>query len=154
MEKKGTRLFQQGANINEHDWNIVELEFHRQLRQKVNELIVLSNDARCTTSEMQQQLLLATTRFGHQLTTQLVRSLQCNDPLRRQHIVWLLTLLNDKESIPLLQHMSHNEQLSRSVRLSASLALAGMEATPETTQSAHINETTDKHKRVLLYALS
>ena len=156
MEKKGTRLFQQGADTHEHSWNIVELEFHRQLRQKVNELLVLSKDPRCTTSEMQQHLLVARTRFGHQLTTQLVRSLQCNDPLRRQHIIWLLTLLNDQESILLLQHMSHNEQLCRPVRLSASLALAGMGATPETSQSAqsmHLNETTDDHKRVLLYAI-
>ena len=45
--------------------------------------------------------------------------------------MWLLTLLDDKETIPLLQRMSQNERLCRAVRLSASLALAGMAATAE-----------------------
>jgi len=134
MEKKGARLFQPAVDTHEHDWNIVELESRRQLRQKVNELIGLSNDLTLTTSEMRQQLLLGVAIFGKQLATQLVRSLQSDDVQKRQNIVWLLTVLDDEETIPLLQCMSLNERLPRSVRLSASLALAGMGATAETIQ--------------------
>jgi len=57
MEKRGARLFQQGDGSGETNWNIVELDSRRQLRQKVNELIRLSYDSTTTTSEMQQQLL-------------------------------------------------------------------------------------------------
>ncbi len=117
MEKRGARLFQQGDGSGETNWNIVELDSRRQLRQKVNEL--------------RQQLLQSVAMFGNQLATRLVRSLQSDDQLKRQHIVWLLTLLDDKETFPLLQRMSQNERLSRPVRLSASLALAGMGATAE-----------------------
>jgi len=131
MEKRGARLFQQGDGSGETNWNIVELDSRRQLRQKVNELIRLSYDSTTTTSEMQQQLLQSVAMFGNQLATRLVRSLQSDDQLKRQHIVWLLTLLDDKETIPLLQCMSQNERLCRAVRLSASLALAGMAATAE-----------------------
>ena len=131
MEKRGARLFQQGDGSGETNWNIVELDSRRQLRQKVNELIRLSYDSTTTTSEMQQQLLQSVAMFGNQLATRLVRSLQSDDQLKRQHIVWLLTLLDDKETFPLLQRMSQNERLSRPVRLSASLALAGMGATAE-----------------------
>jgi len=135
MEKRGARLFQQGGGSSETKWNIVELESLRQLRQKVNELIRLSYDSTLTTSEMQQRLLQGVATFDNQLATRLVRSLQSDDQLERQHIVWLLTLLDDKETIPLLQRMSQNERLSRPIRLSASLALAGMGATAES--SAH-----------------
>ena len=131
MEKRGARLFQQGDGSSETNWNIVELDSRRQLRQKVNELIRLSYDSTTTTSEMRQQLLQSVAMFGNQLATRLVRSLQNDDQLKRQHIVWLLTLLDDKETIPLLQRMSQNERLCRPVRLSASLALAGMGATAE-----------------------
>ncbi|TMC44150.1 MAG: hypothetical protein E6J31_01855 [Chloroflexi bacterium] len=131
MEKRGARLFQQGDGSGETNWNIVELDSRRQLRQKVNELIRLSYDSTTTTSEMRQQLLQSVAIFGNQLATRLVRSLQSDDQLKRQHIVWLLTLLDDKETIPLLQRMSQNERLCRPVRLSASLALAGMGATAE-----------------------
>ena len=135
MEKKGARLFQQEAGTHEYDWNIVELESRRQLRQKVNELITLSNSDITTTSEIQQELLHGVASFGNQLATQLVRSLQCDDQHRRQQIVWLLTLLNDKTTIPLLQRMSLHKNLSRPIRLSASLALAGMGATEEVLNS-------------------
>ena len=131
MEKRGARLFQQGDGSGETNWNIVELDSRRQLRQKVNELIRLSYDSTTTTSEMRQQLLQSVAMFGNQLATRLVSSLQSDDQLKRQHIVWLLTLLDDKETFPLLQRMSQNERLSRPVRLSASLALAGMGATAE-----------------------
>src|SRR5258708_858071 len=118
MEKKGPRLFQQETGTNLYSWNIVELEMlqsRRQLRQMVNELIALSNDTTFTTSEMRQQLLLGMAKFGKHLATQLVRSLQSDDSQKRQHIVWLLTLLDDQDTIPLLQHMSQNERLPRAV---------------------------------------
>lgn len=134
MGKRGARLFQQEVGTSETGWNIVELESHRQLRQKVNELIGLSNISTFTTSEMRQQLLLGVAMFGSRLAAQLVRLLQSDDQQKRQHIVWLLTLLDDKDTIPLLQRMSQNELLARSVRLSASLALAGMGATVESTE--------------------
>ena len=137
MEKRDARLFQQATDTNEQSWNIVELEVlesRRKLRQKVNELIRLANGSSITTSEMRQQLLLGVAMFGNRFATQLVRSLERDDHDQqgRQPIVWLLTLLNDKETIPLLQHISLNKRLSRSVRLSAALALAGMGATAET----------------------
>jgi hypothetical protein len=131
MEKRGARLFQQEVGTNETGWNIVELEARRQLRQKVNELIRLCNGSTLTSCEIQHHLLLGVAEFGNQLATQLVRSLQSDDLQKRQNVVWLLTLLNDAETIPLLQHMSRNERQPRSVRLSASLALAGMGATAE-----------------------
>jgi len=146
MEKKGARLFQPSVDTHEHDWNIVELESRRQLRQKVNELIELSNDLTITTSEMRQQLLLGVAMFGKQLAMQLVRSLQSDDVQKRQNIVWLLTVLDNEETIPLLQRMSLNERVPRSVRLSASLALAGMGATAETMQQ--------DNQHIRLYAIS
>ena len=134
MEKRGARLFQQEVGTGESSWNIVELESRKKLRQKVNELVRLSSISTLTTSEMQQQLLLGVAVFGNQLAAQLVRSLHSDDQQKRQHIVWLLTLLDDKDTIPLLRRISQNEQLTRSVRLSASLALAGMGATIESTE--------------------
>ena len=145
MEKKGARLFQVDEETFDYGWNIVELETHRQLRLKVNELLRLTNDPTLTTSEMQQHLLHAKARFGKQLATQLVRSLHRDDHHERQSIVWLLTLLNEAESIAPLKHMSHNKKLPRPVRLSASLALAGMGATPEML---------DEHRYTRLYAIS
>ncbi|HVB72137.1 MAG TPA: hypothetical protein VNE38_01135 [Ktedonobacteraceae bacterium] len=145
MEKKGARLFQEDGEILNYGWNIVELETRRQLRLKVNELLRLVNDPALTTSEMQQYLHIGVARFGNQLAAQLVRSLQRDDHHERQSIIWLLTLLNDAESVPQLRQMSQNKHLPRGVRLSASLALAGMGATPEM-----MNER--RHKR--LYAIS
>ena len=131
MEKRGARLFQQGIGTGETSWNIVELDARRQLRQRVNELIRLCNDSTLNTGEMRHQLRLGVAKFGKQLAAQLVRSLQSDDPMKRQNVVWLLILLNNRETIPQLQRVSQNEQLPRSVRLSASLALAGMGATLE-----------------------
>jgi hypothetical protein len=143
MEKKSARLFQR-----DHGRNIVELEVfesRRQLRLIVNELIRLANNVTITTSEMQQQLFLGVSRFGAQLAAQLVRSLHRDDPQERQSIVWLLTLLNAKETITPLQHMSDDKRIPRSIRLSASLALAGMGVTAETIDNQH---------RTHLYAIS
>lgn len=131
MEERSARLFQQEFGTVENDWNIVELESRRHLRRRVHELIQYANCSSLTTSEMQHQLLLDVATFGNKLATQLVRSLNRDNLQERQSIVWLLTLLNDRETIPLLQRMAHDTRLSRVVRLSASLTLAGMGATTE-----------------------
>ncbi|HEX9131034.1 MAG TPA: hypothetical protein VF844_01945 [Ktedonobacteraceae bacterium] len=143
MEKKSARLFQRDRGR-----NIVELEVlesRRHLRLNVNELIRLANNATITTGEMQQQLFLGVSRFGTQLAAQLVRSLHRDDSQERQAIVWLLTLLNAKETITPLRHMSHDERIPRSIRLSASLALAGMGVTADMI---------DNHRCTRLYAIS
>lgn len=150
MEIEDARLFQREAasDMLGHGRKIVELEVlesRRQLRLKVNELIQLANKSTITTNEIRQELLLGIATFGHQLSIQLVRSLHREDPQECQSIVWLLTLLNDAQTIIPLQHMSIDKRLPRPVRLSASLALAGMGVTAETI---------DKHRRVRLYAIS
>ena len=145
MEEKGARLFQADEETRDYGWNIVELETRRQLRLKVNELLRLVNDPTITTSEMQQHLLYHKARFGKQLATQLVHSLHRTDQNERQSIVWLLTLLNEAASVTPLRHMSGNKQLPRPVRLSASLALAGMGAT---------SEMLDEGRQTRLYAIS
>jgi len=126
MEKKGARLFRQGDRP---IGNIVELDLRRQLRLEVNELIRLVNDPTLTTSQIKEHLFQSAATFGKLLAAQLVRSLHRDDPQARQSLVWLLTLLNDTAAISPLTRMSHNPQLPRPVRLSASLALAGMGAT-------------------------
>jgi len=108
------------------------LESRRLLRQKVIELIQLAMNFSISTDEIQQQLHLNLSEFGMQFTSQLLRSFNRDDPLVRQSIVRLLTMLNDTQTIESLQHMSLDKRLSRSIRLSASLALAGMGATEET----------------------
>jgi hypothetical protein len=148
MGKKGARLFQREANALEHSRNIVELEVlesRRHFRQKVNELIQLANNSTIPTDELQRKLSLGVTTFGTQLSSQLLRSLHREDPQERQSIVWLLLLLNDRETIAPLQHISQDKRIPRSIRLSASLALAGMSATPETNQN---------QRRTRLYAIS
>jgi len=145
MEKKGARLFQADEETRDYGWNIVELETRRQLRLRVNELLRLVNDPTLTTSEMQQHLLYHKARFGKQLATQLVHSLPRSDQNERQSIVWLLTLLNEAASVTPLRCMSGNKQLPRPVRLSASLALAGMGVTPEML---------DERRQPRLYAIS
>ena len=145
MEKKDATLFQHSTDTHEQGWNIVELESRRQLRHRIHELIQLSHSSSITTSEMRQHLLLGAAQFGKRFATQLVRALHRDDQQERQSIVWLLTLLNEQETIPPLQQMSLNERLPRSVRLSASLALAGMGATKEMTEQS---------RHVRLYAIS
>ena len=135
MEKKGARLFQKETNSLEFYRNIVELEVlesRRHLRQKVNELIRLATNSSASTEEIQRQLSLSLTEFGAQLSSQLLRSLNRDDLQERQSIVWLLILLNDAQTIAPLQHISLDKCIPRSIRLSASLALAGMGATAET----------------------
>ena len=144
MERRDARLFQQNATIHE-GWNIVELESHRQFRRQVNELIQLTNTTAITTSELQQRLASHSDSYGPRFATQLVRSLHRENAQERQSIVSLLTLLDDPNTIPQLQHIAHNKRIPRSIRLSASLALAGMGATPEVTE---------EQKNVQIYAIS
>jgi len=148
MGKKGTRLFQKETNSFESSRNIVELEVlesRRHLRQKVNELIRLGTNPSASTEEIQRHLSLSLTRFGSQLSSQLLRSLNRDDPQERQSIVWLLILLNDTQTIAPLRHILLDKRLPRSIRLSASLALAGMGATAETNEN---------YRRNPLYAIS
>jgi uncharacterized protein (UPF0147 family) len=146
MEKGSARLFQQAtSNAFEQSWNIVELETRKEVRQKIHTLLRLVNDQTVTSSAMRQELLHCVADFGDEFTTQLVRSLQRDSSEERQSLVWLLTLLNARETIPQLQQMSNDVHLPRAIRLSASLALAGMGVTAETVQ---------KNRRVRLYALS
>jgi hypothetical protein len=148
MEKRGARLFQREANALEHRSKIVELEVlesRRQLRLEVNELIRLAHNPTVSTDEMQQHLFLCVARFGALLPVQLLRSLHREDPQERQSIVWLLVLLNDKETIVPLQHISQDKRIPRPIRLSASMALAGMGATPESLEN---------HRCTRLFAIS
>lgn len=146
MEKGSARLFQQATSpAFEQSWNVVELETRKQVRQKVNALLHLANDLTITTSDMRQELLQSVATFGNAFATQLVRSLHRDDSAERQSIVWLLTVLNDTETIPPLLHMSGDSHLPRAVRLSAALALAGMGVTAETIE---------KNRRVRLYVLT
>src|SRR5437764_11290114 len=109
MEKRDARLFKQDGDTVEHSdqsWNILDLEVlesHRHLHQKVNELIRLANDSSLSTGEIRQHLLYGVATFGSRLTVQLVRSLHRDDPDERQSIVWLLTILNDRDAITPLQ---------------------------------------------------
>jgi hypothetical protein len=144
MGEKSARLFRQEGTNEQYSWNIVELESFRQLRQKVNELIELCNDTTYTTGEMRHLLRHNVVTFGHPFGAQLVHALRCDDQERRQDIVWLLTILHEQETIPLLQKMSANERLSRPIRLSAALALAGMGAT---------TEVNNPYRRERLYAI-
>ena len=129
MGKRDVRQFQHMAITSKQRWNIVELESRRQLCQRVNELIELVDDPTITTSVMREQLLLGVATFGEQFAMQLVRSLHRDDQHERQSIVWLLTLLDDQATIPLLEQMARDERQTRSIRLSAALTLAGMGAT-------------------------
>jgi hypothetical protein len=131
MGEKSARLLRQTGTNELYSRNIVELESFRQLRQKVNELIELCNNPTCTTNELRYLLRRNVAMFGQSFCAQLVRALRCDDQERRQNIVWLLTILNEPDTIPLLQTMLANARFSRPVRLSAALALAGQGATAE-----------------------
>ncbi len=144
MERRDARLFQQNVTVSE-GWNIVELESHRQFRQTVNELIKNTSITGITTDDLRQQLEEYKTLHGTRFSIQLVRALQRENAQERQAVVSLLTLLNDASTIPQLHLISQSKHYSRSIRLSASLALAGMGAT---------REVTEDFRRVRLYAIS
>ena len=148
MGKKSARLFQKETNSLEFYGNIVELEVlesRRHLRLKVNELIRLVTNSSASTEEIQRYLSLSLTEFGAQLSSQLLRSLNRDDPQERQSIVWLLVLLNDSQTIAPLRNISIDKRIPRSIRISASLALAGMGATAETNEN---------YRYTRLYAIS
>lgn len=145
MEKGRARQFQSATARFEQNWNVVELTTRKEVRQKVNELLLQCSDSSVTTDELRQRLLQGVAAFGTHFATQLVRSLHRDDHAERQSIIWLLTVLNARETIPPLQQMAANKGLPRSIRLAASLALAGMGVTAETIK---------KNRRVYLYALS
>ena len=143
MGKKSASLFQQ-----DQDRNIVELEVletRRHLRLNVNELIRLANNPTITTDEMRHQVCLVVERYGTQVAMQLVRSIHREDSHERESVVWLLILLNEEETIAPLRHLSRNKHIPRSIRLSASLVLAGMGVTSEMIAN---------HRRAQLYAIS
>lgn len=119
----------------EQSWNVVELESHKQLRHTIHELLHLTLESSLSTHDIQQYLQSALATFGPRFTLQLVRSLQREDEDERAAIVWLLTMLNDAEAIPHLQMLGRQKHVSHPIRLSAALALAGMNATGETTTS-------------------
>ncbi|HTK10253.1 MAG TPA: hypothetical protein VL485_23995 [Ktedonobacteraceae bacterium] len=147
MEKRDTRLFQLETAIRGRDtsWNIVELESHRDLRQKIDDILHLTLYNAMSSSELQQALSLLREQYGSRCITLLVRCLYTKNAEKRQAVVQLLTLFHAPEAIPQLQRIVHDEQSSRSVRLAASLALAGMSATPETRP---------KQKHIRSYAIS
>lgn len=157
MEKRDARLFQSVSRVTpssdtttittpiDTTWNIVELESQRQLRQQIHELITIANSSSISTEEMRKRLLQGVVMFGKRFATQLVRSLQRDDQQERQSVVWLLTVLSDKETLLPLQHMTQNERLPRAIRLSAAFAIAGMGATKEVAHSGS--------RRVPLYAI-
>ena len=144
MERRDARLFQQDATNNE-GWNIVELESHRRFRQKVNELIHLTTLTEITTSELQQALQQCREEYGPRFVTQIVRALHQEDEQERQAVVALLVLLHDSSTISPLQRLASDKRCPRSIRLSASLALAGMGIMVERTEDS---------RRVRLYAIS
>jgi HEAT repeat protein len=133
MGEKSARLFRQEMTNEQYSWNIVELESFRQLRQKVNELIELCNNPTYTTNELRYEMRRNVAMYGQSFCAQLVRALHCDDQERRQDVVWLLTILDEQATIPLLESMSANKRFSRPVRLSAAFALAGMGVTAEIT---------------------
>jgi hypothetical protein len=147
MEKWDRRLFQQDAAITGHDdgWNIVELESRRDLRQKIDALIDLSLRNAITTSELHASLSDLLTHYGQRFVLLLVRCLSTKNEEKRQTVVQLITLLNTPEALPHLESLAHSEQTPRSIRLSASLALAGMGSSSDIRQ---------KPKRVRSYAIS
>ena len=132
------------SNASEHKQNIVAFESHRHLRDTISELIYLTTSSTLTTSDLQHHLNQHKATFGRRFTTQLVRALLHTNQDERDAVIWLLTQYNESETIAPLQQIAQNKQISRSVRLSASLALAGMGAT---------YEMQDRPQHVRLYAI-
>lgn len=139
MEKRDARLFQLTA-ATLPTWNIVELESHRQLRQRIQEIIDITQESTLSTSEIRALLLQGMANYGNRFAMQLVRSLNRKDYQERQTIVWLLTIFNHPVTIPPLQRMASNKSYPRLIRLSASLTLAGLGATVEYPHSENENQ--------------
>lgn len=126
MEERDAMLFQPEPGMQEHGWNIVELESRRKLRKQIHELIAMARYSSLSTAEIRQHLLQSLASYGSAFATQLVRSLHRDDDDERDSVVWLLTVLNEPATIAPLQQIAHDRHLPRSRRLSAALALAGM----------------------------
>ena len=145
MEKRDARPLLHEAHTDLVSRNIVELESHRYLHNKVNESIHMATSTNMSTQTIRQELQRNGTHFGSRFAAQLVRALQREDEDERDAVVWLLTILDDPQTIPQLQHFARNQNLTRAVRLAASLALAGMGATREMAETP---------RRPRLYAIS
>ena len=145
MEKGDARQFLHAASSEPVSRNIVELESHRHLYNKVNELIQIAVSSNISTHDIRQLLHLNSSHFGNRFATQLVHALQREDENEREAVVWLLTVLDDPQTVPQLQHLALNQNLTRATRLAASLALAGMGVTREITATP---------RRMRLYAIS
>jgi hypothetical protein len=143
-DARQSQLIAGTSNASGHTQNIVAFESHRHLRDTISELIYLTTNSTLTTSDLQKRLNAHKTTFGNRFATQLVRALLHTDENEREAVIWLLTQLNDQDTIAPLQHIAQNKRLSRVIRLSASLALAGMGAT---------QEMQDLPRRVRLYAI-
>jgi len=131
MENGDGRPFQQENDNATDGWNLLELESHIQLRNKISELINLTNNSMLSTSDLRGQLETCKQHFGRSFSRQLVRALQHEDEIIREAVVWLLTQLDERDTIPLLQKLTQQEELPQPIRLSAALALAGMGVTAE-----------------------
>ncbi len=131
MEKWDARPFQQESDTYIDGWNVLELESRRQLRDKISELINLTNSSTLSTNALREQLDLCKRHFGKIFFRQLVHALQSEDEFEREAIVWLLVQLDEHDTIPLLKKLTQQEGQSRAIRLSAALALAGMGVTAE-----------------------
>lgn len=131
MEKWDARPLQSTSGMQAYDWNVLELESRQNLHSKIRELIELTIHSTLSSREIQKRLHLCQAEFGKRFAFQLVRSLQRTDIDEREAIVWLLTQLQDQYTVPLLQKLSQQSHQSRAVRLSASLALAGLGETRE-----------------------
>jgi HEAT repeat protein len=149
MEQRDARLFRPDLATDptaDPGWNVITLESHKQLRCKVQQLIRLAGASNMTTEEIRQHLQLYIETYGRSFALHLVRMLQSDDEQERQSIVWLLTVLNDANTIAPLEQMTRDETLSRAVRLAAGLALAGM--------GVLRNESSARRQRVRLSAIS
>jgi HEAT repeat protein len=144
MEKWDARPLQSEYPTEEDGWNVFKLESRKNLHSKIHEFIDLTTNSNLSTSEIQQRLQLCRQQYGKPFAILLVHYLKRTDVAEREAIVWLLTQLQDQDTIPLLQRLSQHKQQPRSVRLSAALALAGMGQTPEMITAA----------RPFLYAIS
>ena len=131
MEKWDARPLRSNYSTEEYDWNVLKLESRKNLHSKIHEFIDLATYSSLSTSDIQHRLQLCQQQYGKPFAVLLVHYLKQTDAVEREAIVWLLTQLQDQDTIPLLQKLSQHEQQSRSVRLSAALALAGMGQTTE-----------------------
>ncbi|HEX4203192.1 MAG TPA: hypothetical protein VHZ51_03130 [Ktedonobacteraceae bacterium] len=133
MEKRDARLSLHTATPEpvEDSRIIVALESHRALHHRVHEIVRLVIDSDMTTSELQQSIRHDSQQFGSRFHHQLIRSLYLDDEDERKAVIWLLTLLDDWDMVPQLQHITQQRNVPRAVRLAAALVLAGMGATRE-----------------------